>query len=206
MMWILKSFLVLAAVLIATACFVIPFYLSGYISREMVVSASPDGKTEAVCRGWYPHGLEYELWLRKKGEWFGQKIGPVGTESMGRCASVAWSPDGTRIAASTTSGHVTVFDARAAGVVGFQNLDTLAYRDWTTRPYTTPRMVTGVAFDDVESFRVATCDRLWYRTQRTEDGFTCGSPKRTDVVGVQLERPRGLQLCYAVNRSNRQKR
>ena len=65
-------------------------------------------------------------------------------------------------------------------------------------------MVTGVAFDDVESFRVATCDRLWYRTHRTEDGFTCGSPKRTDIVGVQLERPRGLQLRYAVNRSKRQ--
>src|SRR5690349_10023165 len=137
-MWILKSVLVLAVVLIATACLVIPFYLSGYISREMVVSASPDGRTEAVCRGWYPHGMEYELWLRKKGEWFGQKIGPVGTESMGRCASVGWSPDGTRIAASTTSGHVTVFDAQHAGIVGVQNLATLAYRDWPTRPYTTP--------------------------------------------------------------------
>jgi len=200
MMTLLKVFFASVAVLFAAACLVIPLYFGGYISRALVVAASPDGTMEAVCRGWYPDGMDFELWLRRQGQWFGTKIGKVGGESMGRCASVAWSADGSSIAASTTSGHVTMFDARAAGVVGHQNLGALAYRDWPTRPYTTPRMITSVVFETGDSLRVTTCDRLWWRTRRTEDALTCGSAERTDVVSLALERPRGLQLRYAVNR------
>jgi len=192
------------AVLIAAACFVIPLYLSGYISRELVVAVSPDGSMEAVCRGWYPHGMEYELWLRKNGVWFGEKLGPVGTESMGRCAAVAWSSDGSRIAAATTGGSVTVWDPRAAGVTGLQRLDTLVYRGAAERPYATPHMVRALAFESGNAWRVSTCERLWSRTHRSEDAVTCGGVERTDVVALELEPPRGALLRYAVNRPNRQ--
>jgi len=203
MMWLLKACLVTIAVLFAAACFLIPLYLSGYVSRGLVVAASPDGSMEAVCRGWYPHGTEYELWLRRTGEWFGRKLGPVGSESMGRCAAVAWSGDGSRVVASTTGGWVTMWDAKANGVTGVARLDDLVYRGGDGCPYTTPHMVRSIAFDPDDSLRVNTCERLWIRTHRVEDAVSCGSPARTDVVPLRLEPPRGGMLRYAVNQPNR---
>jgi len=172
------------AAAVAAAFFVVPLYFAGYISREMIVAVSPDGTTEAVCRGWYPHGMEYELWLRRQGELFGTKIGPVGSESTGRCAAVAWSSDGSRIVSATTGGFVTLWDARAKGRSGSLRLDDLVYRGEKERPYSTPNMVRAIEFESENSLRVATCARLWARTHRSEDAVTCASVDRSDVVPI----------------------
>lgn len=184
MLTLLKACILTIAAAVAAAFAVVPLYLAGYISREMVVAVSPDGATEAVCRGWYPHGMEYELWLRKQGELFGTKIGAVGTETMGRCAAVAWSSDGSRIAAATTGGWVTMWDAKAKDVTGHLRLDDLVYRGETQRPYSTPHMVRTIAFQSDHALRVATCARLWTSTHRGEDVVTCASAVRSDVVAI----------------------
>jgi hypothetical protein len=202
MIWMLKAGLTVLAVLVLSVLCFIPLYFGGYISRQLVVAASPDGSREAVCRGWYPHGMEYEMWLRRRGEWFGQRIGKVGTESMGRCAAVAWSLDGRMIAASTTGGHVTLFDAAAEGVIGSQRTDPLVYRGSRERPYTTPRMVTALAFESERRLRIETCDRLWSSTHRSADAVRCGGNHSADVVPVRLEAPRGIQRAWAVKRTS----
>ena len=184
MLTLLKAAIVTIAAALAVAFFVVPLYLAGYISREMVVAVSPDGSTEAVCRGWYPHGMEYELWLRRQGELFGRKVGAVGSESMGRCAAVAWSQDGSRLAAATTGGWVTMWDAKAKSATGHLRLDELVYRGEKERPYATPNMVRAIAFETDSSLRVATCQRLWTRTRRSEDVVTCASADRSDVVAI----------------------
>jgi len=181
---LLKAAIVTIAAAIAAAFFVVPLYFAGYISREMVVAVSPDGSTQAVCRGWYPHGMEYELWLRRQGELFGRKVGAVGSETMGRCAAVAWSPDGSRIAAATTGGWVTMWDAKAKSADGHLRLDDLVYRGENERPYSTPNMVRGIAFESDTALRVATCERLWARTRRSEDIVTCANADRSDVVAI----------------------
>jgi hypothetical protein len=202
MITLVKAGLTAVLVLVASATVVIPAFLGGYISRELVVATSPDGSAQAVCRGWYPHGMEYEMWLRRHGEWFGRRIGKVGAESMGRCAAVAWSADGRMIVASSTRGTLTMFDARAQGVIGWQNLDAIVYRGSAARPYSTSRMVTAVTFGATGLLRVRSCDRLWSRTRRPEDIVTCAAAESTDVVVVTLEPPRGMQLRWAVNRQN----
>ena len=184
MLTLLKACIVTIAAAVAAAFFVVPLYFAGYISREMIVAVSPDGLTEAVCRGWYPHGMEYELWLRRQGELFGRKVGAVGSESMGRCAAVAWSADGSRIAAATTGGFVTLWDAKATSRSGSLRLDDLVYRGDKERPYSTPNMVRAIAFESDNALRVATCQRLWARTRRSEDVVTCASADRSDVVAI----------------------
>jgi len=203
-MWFLKAAVVTIVLLIGMVVCLVPLYLGGYISRELVVAASPDGSTAAVCRGWYPHGMEYELWLRQKGEWFGRKVGPVGSESMGRCAAVAWSPDGSRIATVTTGGFVTMWDGAGEGVIGTQRLDTLVYRDATESPYVTPYMVRTVHVASADTLRIGTCERLWSRTHLPDDAVTCAGPERSDIVSLRLNAPsRGSILSrYVMNRHN----
>lgn len=92
-MAVIKACFLALLFLVASATFLIPLYFAGYIGREIVSAASPDGQLEAVCRGWYPDQMDYELWVRPAGEWFGQRFGKVGGESS--AAAAQWRGVGT---------------------------------------------------------------------------------------------------------------
>ena len=70
-------------------------WLAGAVSRVKVRKPSPDGRLEAVCRARLPESTEYEIYLRRWWQPFGTYLAHSGTESMGRCRDVVWSPDGT---------------------------------------------------------------------------------------------------------------
>src|SRR4051812_29378035 len=113
MRWL--KLLMIAVVAVATGTFgLIVAWLAGYVSRPVAGATSPDGRVEAVCRGRLPESTEYDLWFRHRGEMFGRRVGDVGTESMGRCRTVAWSPGGEVVAALSEGGTIVVFDGQNA--------------------------------------------------------------------------------------------
>ena len=165
--------IVLAKVLGSVLAFVLVFplaWLLGYVSRVVAVSASPDGRVEAVCRGRLPESTEYDLWLREPGGLFGRRLGFVGTESMGRCRAVAWSPGGEVIAAVTEGGTVTMFDGRTGKRLGFQPL----VPRLETGSYPSRRIVTWLRFESADVVTFTHCGRLWHATRRGEDYWRCG--------------------------------
>ena len=122
----LMKLLLVVVVALATGLFgLVVAWLTGYVSRPVAAATSPDGRVEAVCRGRLPESTEYDLWLRRPGEMFGRRVGNVGTESMGRCRAVTWSPSGEVMAAVSDGGTISVFGGRDATPIGFQRLPPL---------------------------------------------------------------------------------
>ena len=159
---------------------------TGYVSRVIIVAASPNGKVEAVCRGRLPEQTEYDLWLRDRGAEFGRRLGQVGTESMGRCRGVVWSPGGEVVATISEGGQLAVFDGRTGSPVGTQ---------WLVQPggaYPMERIVTRVDFESADVVAFAHCARLWHTTRRAEDAWRCGSGSVDDRVALHLDPPRGF--------------
>ena len=149
----------------------------GYVSREVGVAPSPDGSIEAVCRGRLPESTEYDLWLRDPGGVFGRRVGPVGSESMGRCRRVFWAPGGEYVAVLSEGGHLTVFDGRQGRV---------ATTRWLVQPggsYPMERVVARVGFESASVVTFEHCARLWWTTRRSEDLSRCGS----DMVAGRLD-------------------
>jgi hypothetical protein len=185
-MWFVKPALATIVVVIGTVGCLVPLYLGGYISRELVVAVSPDGSMEAVCRGWYPDQTEYELWLRPEGGWFGRRLGNVGSESIGRCGAVAWSNDGSLIAVSTQSGLLNVYEAHTMELQGTQWLH--AVGEPGTVP--TPRIVTALAFDSPSALRLTMCSRQPRPRPADTPYFACGPSVTTAAAALELARPR----------------
>lgn len=160
-------------------------WLTGYVSRPVAAATSPDGRVEAVCRGRLPESTEYDLWLREPGEMFGRRVGAVGTESMGRCRTVVWSPSGEVIATLSEGGTISVFDGHDARPIGFQRL---------TAPdgnYPSRRIVTALRFESPTVVTFQHCERLWHKTRRQTDSASCGSEPVPARMTLALESPRG---------------
>jgi hypothetical protein len=158
----------------------------GYISRVVAIATSPDARVEAVCRGRLPEQTEYDLWLRQRGALFGRRLGHVGTESMGRCRRVVWSPGGEVVATLSEGGQLAVFDGRTGSPRGTQ---------WLVHPggsYPMERIVTKVNFHSADVVAFAHCARLWHTTRRPEDAWRCGSGTVEDRVALDLKPPRGF--------------
>ena len=156
----------------------------GYVSRAIAVAPSPNGTIEAVCRGRLPEQTEYDLWLRDRGAQFGRRLGLVGTESMGRCRSVVWSPGGEFVATLSEGGQLAVFDGRTGSPVGTQ---------WLVQPggaYPMERIVTRVDFQSTDVVAFAHCARLWHATRRPEDAWRCGSASVDGRAPLHLGPPR----------------
>ena len=175
---------VTAAVLVLPAA----WYL-GYISRIVTVAAAPGGRVEAVCRGRLPGSTEYDLWLRPAGGFFGRRLGFVGTESMGRCRVIAWSPGGELVAAVNEGGTATAFDGRTGEGLGFQRL-VPRLEDGS---YPSRRIVTRLTFESRDVVTIEHCGRLVHATRRREDARVCGSPIVTERVTLDLTPLRGAR-------------
>jgi hypothetical protein len=149
----------------------------GYVSRVVAVAKSADGSVEAVCRGRLPESTEYDLWLRERGESFGRRVGAVGSEGMGRCRQVFWSPGGDYVAVLSEGGYLSVVDGRQADVVAAR---------WLVQPggrYPMERVVARAGFESADVVVFEHCARLWHTTHRREDIGRCGS----DPVSGRIE-------------------
>jgi hypothetical protein len=148
----------------------------GYVSRAVVATSSPDGSVEAVCRARLPESTEYDLWLRERGAIFGRRVELVGTESMGRCREVVWSPRGEYVAVLNEGGLLSVFDGRHGKAVASR---------WLVQPrgsYPMEQVVTHVRFESADVVSFAHCARLWNATRRSEDLSRCAS----DPIGGKV--------------------
>jgi hypothetical protein len=164
------KWLLMVVVAIATGMFgLVVAWLIGYVSRPVATAASPDGRVEAVCRGRLPESTEYDLWFRERGEMFGRRVGYVGTESMGRCREVTWSPGGEVVATLSDGGTIRVFDGRTARPIGFQRLPA------PDGNYPSKRIVTALRFESPAVVTFQHCERLWHKTRRRTDSALCGS-------------------------------
>lgn len=185
-MIVLKIVGATVATLVASLFGLITLWMSGYISREVATATSPDGREEAVCRATLPESTEYEMWLRAPGQWYGTRIGPVGTETMGRCRAVLWSPGGEIVAAVNELGTLTAFDGRTAKALGTQHL-TLNQVD---------RIISKASFESPTVVSFEHCDRLWRTTHRPSDFQRCGSESTASTAILSLEAPRGRLAAY----------
>jgi hypothetical protein len=174
---ILRVFVVLIAVV---AVVPVAWYF-GYISRVVTVAAAPDGRTEAVCRGRLPESTEYDLWFRQAGSVFGRRLGFVGTESMGRCRVLTWSPGGDMVAAVSEGGTAYVFDGATGRSLGYQRL-VPRLEDGS---YPSRRIVTRLTFESKDAVTIEHCARLWHAT-RSADYRLCGAETVTERVTLKL--------------------
>ena len=154
----------------------------GYVSRVVAGAARPDGRLEAVCRGRLPEHTEYDLWFRAPGELFGRRLGFVGTEGMGRCRAVAWSPGGEVVAALSEGGGVNVFDGRTGARLGSQRL-LPALEDGS---YPSRRIVTRLRFDSPTAVTINHCARLWHTTRGRDDYWRCGPDLVTERLTLNV--------------------
>ena len=140
----------------------------GYVGRPVLRVTSPDGRTEAICRGRLPEGTEYELWLRKSWAPFERRVGHVGTETMGHCQAIVWSSDGEQVAVMSKNGLVSLFNGSTGRAIVAR---------WLVQPrsYPSDRVVTRVAFESRGVLAFEHCARLWHRTRRFEDLSRCDS-------------------------------
>lgn len=185
MLSILKIALVAALVALSGLASLAVAWMFGYVSRPVAMATSPDGRIEAVCRGRLPESTEYDLWFREPGEVFGRRAGLVGSETMGKCRAVAWSPGGEVVATLSEAGTIGVFDGRSARALGFQHLP------GPDGNYPPRQMVTSL---DLVSPAVVTfeqCARQWRPLGRHQVVFECASAPVRRQVTLDLEPPRG---------------
>ena len=149
-------------------------WLAGYISRVKVRVPSPDGRIEAVCRARLPESTEYDLWLRNWWQPFGTHVTHSGTESMGRCRDLVWSPDGMVVLVVNEGNSIVIVDAvgrRRLGVAG-------RLAPGETWNYASDRIITSLRFTSGEELAFVHCDRLPVLRGTVGDFSRCGRDVR----------------------------
>jgi hypothetical protein len=143
-------------------------WTTGRISRVKASALSPAGDVEAVCRGRLPESTEYDLWMRRWWQPFGTRAGFSGTESMGRCRQVLWSPDGQLVMVVNEGNYISLFDGRTGQLRGAGIL-----APGETGSYPSQRIVTQVAFLSNDEFAFQHCHRRFHRTHHRDDASQC---------------------------------
>jgi hypothetical protein len=159
---------------VAIVALLLMVWLAGYISRVKVRVPSPDGRIEAVCRAMLPESTEYDLWLRKWWQPFGTHVAHSGTESMGRCRDVVWSPDGMLVLIVNEGNSLVIIDAvsrRRLAVAG-------RFAPGETWNYASARIITSLRFTSAEELAFEHCDRLPVSRGTAGDFSHCGRDVR----------------------------
>ncbi|HTV00060.1 MAG TPA: hypothetical protein VMF13_05960 [Luteitalea sp.] len=172
---LIRTFVTSALIAAACVAVALPLWLTGHVSRVKVRRASPDGRVEIVCRARLPESTEYELWRRRRWQPFGSYLTHSGTESMGRCRDVVWSPDGTLIVV-VNEGNTLVFVEPSSGArLGVQG----GFAPGDGWDYTSRRIITGLRFTASDIVEFEHCDRVLLR-QPGPDGLysRCGADVR----------------------------
>ena len=151
-------------------------WVVGGVSRVKARALSPDGRLEAVCRGWLPEPTEYGVWLRRGWQPRGTYLSHTGTESMGRCRDIVWSPDGTLVVVVNEGNTLVVLDVEARRRLSFHGR--LAPGEaWD---YSSARIITSLQFasDDVLEFEH--CNRGAAIPDDGRNFSRCGMDRRRD--------------------------
>jgi hypothetical protein len=116
--------LVLAFIaLVLGSASLLALWVLGGVSRVKARALSPDGRVEAVCRGWLPEPTEYGVWLRRGWQPWGTHLAQTGSESMGRCRDIVWSPDGRLVVVVNEGNTLVVLDVEARRRLGLLQSD-----------------------------------------------------------------------------------
>jgi len=157
---------------------IVPLTAFGFISREKVRASSPDGRVEAVCRGWLPEPTEYGVWLRRPWQPWGTPLAHTGSESMGRCRDVVWSPDGRLLVVVNEGNTLVVLDVEARRQLGVYAR--VAPGDgWN---YASERIITSARFVSADMLEFEHCDRDRLIARDGRDFSACGADRRTHVA------------------------
>jgi hypothetical protein len=148
----------------------------GYISRVKARALSPDGRVEAVCRGWLPEPTEYGVWLRKGWQPWGTHLAQSGSESMGRCRALLWSPDGRLVVVVNEGNSLVVLDAEASRRLAFLH-PVAPGEGWD---YASKRIITSARFVSADMLEFEHCDRGQTIADDGQDFSRCGMDRRVD--------------------------
>jgi hypothetical protein len=159
---------------VAIVALILTIWLAGYISRVKVRVPSPDGRLEAVCRAMLPESTEYALWLRRWWQPFGTQVAHSGTESMGRCRDVVWSPDGSLVLVVNEGNTIVIFDAIARRRLAVHG----RLAPGETWNYASARIITSLRFTSGEELAFEHCDRLPMPRGTAGDFSRCGPDVR----------------------------
>src|SRR5688500_5810920 len=111
--------LVLAFIaLVLGSASLVALWVLGGVSRVKARALSPAGRVEAVCRGWLPAPTEYGVWVRRGWQAGGTHLAQTGSESMGRCRDIVWSPDGRLVVVVNEGNTLVVLDVEARRRLG----------------------------------------------------------------------------------------
>lgn len=150
----------------------------GFISRERVRASSPDGRAEAVCRGWLPEPTEYGVWLRRGWQPWGTHLAQTGSESMGRCRDLVWAPDGRLLVVVNEGNTLVVLDVESRRRLGVY--PRVAPGDgWN---YASERIITSARFVSADMLEFEHCDRDRIVARGGRDFSGCGADRRTHVA------------------------
>jgi len=150
----------------------------GFISRVKTRAHSPDGRVEAVCRGWLPEPTEYGVWLRREWQPWGTHLAQTGSESMGRCRDIVWSPDARLVVVVNEGNSVVVLDVEARRRLGFQSR-VAPGAGWD---YGSRRIITAARFVSGDMLEFEHCDRGQAVADDGRDFSRCGPDRRTHVA------------------------
>jgi hypothetical protein len=188
----------LAALAMAVGCLgvVVAAWLLGGVSRVKVRTPSPDGQVEAVCRAWLPESTEYGVWLRRSWQPFGTYLAHTGTESMGRCRDIAWSPDGTLVVVVNEGNAIVILDVATRRRLAVHG----RLAPGETWDYASARIITSVRFTSDEALEFVHCDRRRPPRGSGGDFSRCGQDVRRDrarltrtAAGVSVTVMRGAR-------------
>ena len=156
----------------------VALFALGYISRVKARALSPDGRVEAVCRGWLPEPTEYGVWLRQGSQLWGTHLAQTGSESMGRCRALLWSPDGRLVVVVNEGNSLVVLDVEARRRVGYY-ARVAPGEGWD---YASKRMITAARFVSADMLEFEHCDRAQTIADDGRDFSLCGADRRTDLA------------------------
>lgn len=166
---------VLAVMAIAA---LVAMWLLGGISRVKARALSPDGRVEAVCRGWLPEPTEYGVWLRRRWQPWGTHLAQTGSESMGRCRDILWSPDGHLVVVVNEGNTLVVLDVEARRRLAFLH-PVAPGEGWD---YSSRRIITAARFVSSDMLEFEHCDRSQTIADDGRDFSRCGKDRRTHVA------------------------
>ena len=154
----------------------VPLIALGYISRVKARALSPDGRVEAACRGWLPEPTEYGVWLRRGWQPWGTHLAQSGSESMGRCRDILWSPDGRLVVVVNEGNTLVVLDVEARRRPAFLH-PVAPGEGWD---YASKRIITAARFVSGDMLEFEHCDRGQTIADDGRDFSRCGG---TDARG-----------------------
>lgn len=152
-------------------------WLVGAVSRVKVRALSPDGAVEAVCRGRLPEATEYDVWLRRNWQPWGTYLAHSGTESMGRCREIVWSPDGSLVVVVNEGNALVVLDVEAGRELPLHGRRLAPGESWD---YSSARIITSLRFTSGDAMEFEHCNRGETIPDDGRNFSRCGTDRRRD--------------------------